>query len=96
MSVGRVVISWRAAAPKTEKEPKLGAEQQLALVRTPDILKGIHISMASRLVKLLKVTGILPDDFRVEQSGRTHDLFGDRVEPGDVRERGADLLRDFL
>ena len=28
-------------------------------IPTPDILKGIHISMASRLVKLLKVTGIL-------------------------------------
>jgi benzoyl-CoA reductase subunit D len=27
-------------------------------VPTPDILKGIHLSMASRLVKLLKVTGI--------------------------------------
>jgi benzoyl-CoA reductase subunit D len=27
-------------------------------VATPDILKGIHVSMASRLVKLLKVTGI--------------------------------------
>jgi benzoyl-CoA reductase subunit D len=27
-------------------------------IPTPDILKGIHISMASRLVKLLKVTGI--------------------------------------
>jgi benzoyl-CoA reductase subunit D len=27
-------------------------------IATPDILKGIHISMASRLVKLLKVTGI--------------------------------------
>lgn len=28
-------------------------------IPTPDILKGIHVSMASRLVKLLKVTGIL-------------------------------------
>ena len=28
-------------------------------IATPDILKGIHISMASRLVKLLKVTGIM-------------------------------------
>ena len=28
-------------------------------IPTPDILKGIHISMASRLVKLLKVTGIM-------------------------------------
>ena len=27
-------------------------------IATPDILKGIHLSMASRLVKLLKVTGI--------------------------------------
>ena len=27
-------------------------------IATPDILKGIHFSMASRLVKLLKVTGI--------------------------------------
>ena len=27
-------------------------------IATPDILKGIHMSMASRLVKLLKVTGI--------------------------------------
>lgn len=27
-------------------------------IPTPDILKGIHLSMASRLVKLLKVTGI--------------------------------------
>lgn len=27
-------------------------------IPTPDILKGIHVSMASRLVKLLKVTGI--------------------------------------
>jgi benzoyl-CoA reductase subunit D len=27
-------------------------------IATPDILKGIHISMASRLAKLLKVTGI--------------------------------------
>ncbi len=27
-------------------------------IATPDILKGIHISMASRLVRLLKVTGI--------------------------------------
>jgi benzoyl-CoA reductase subunit D len=27
-------------------------------VPTPDILKGIHLSMASRLVKLAKVTGI--------------------------------------
>jgi benzoyl-CoA reductase subunit D len=27
-------------------------------IATPDILKGIHISMASRVVKLLKVTGI--------------------------------------
>ena len=30
-------------------------------IPTPDILKGIHISMASRLVKLLKVTGIMKD-----------------------------------
>jgi benzoyl-CoA reductase subunit D len=28
-------------------------------IPTPDILKGIHLSMASRLVKLLKVTGFL-------------------------------------
>lgn len=28
-------------------------------IATPDILKGIHLSMASRLVKLLKVTGII-------------------------------------
>jgi benzoyl-CoA reductase subunit D len=28
-------------------------------IPTPDILKGIHVSMASRLVKLLKVTGIM-------------------------------------
>ena len=27
-------------------------------ISTPDILKGIHLSMASRIVKLLKVTGI--------------------------------------
>ncbi|HYD77671.1 benzoyl-CoA reductase subunit D [Ramlibacter sp.] len=27
-------------------------------ISTPDILKGIHVSMASRIVKLLKVTGI--------------------------------------
>jgi len=27
-------------------------------IPTPDILKGIHLSMASRLAKLLKVTGI--------------------------------------
>jgi benzoyl-CoA reductase subunit D len=27
-------------------------------IPTPDILKGIHLSMASRIVKLLKVTGI--------------------------------------
>ena len=27
-------------------------------IATPDILKGIHMSMASRIVKLLKVTGI--------------------------------------
>ena len=30
-------------------------------IPTPDILKGIHLSMASRLVKLLKVTGIMKD-----------------------------------
>ncbi len=30
-------------------------------IATPDILKGIHLSMASRLVKLLKVTGIMKD-----------------------------------
>ena len=30
-------------------------------IPTPDILKGIHLSMASRLVKLLKVTGITKD-----------------------------------
>jgi benzoyl-CoA reductase subunit D len=30
-------------------------------IPTPDILKGIHMSMASRLVKLLKVTGIMKD-----------------------------------
>ncbi len=30
-------------------------------IPTPDILKGIHMSMASRLVKLLKVTGITKD-----------------------------------
>ena len=30
-------------------------------IPTPDILKGIHVSMASRLVKLLKVTGIMKD-----------------------------------
>jgi benzoyl-CoA reductase subunit D len=28
-------------------------------IPTPDILKGIHLSMASRLVKLMKVTGIM-------------------------------------
>jgi benzoyl-CoA reductase subunit D len=28
-------------------------------IATPDILKGIHLSMASRIVKLLKVTGIM-------------------------------------
>jgi benzoyl-CoA reductase subunit D len=27
-------------------------------IATPDILEGIHLSMASRIVKLLKVTGI--------------------------------------
>src|SRR5690606_39716097 len=27
-------------------------------IATPEILKGIHLSMASRIVKLLKVTGI--------------------------------------
>jgi benzoyl-CoA reductase subunit D len=27
-------------------------------IPTPDILKGIHLSMASRIAKLLKVTGI--------------------------------------
>ena len=27
-------------------------------IPTPDILRGIHVSMASRLVRLLKVTGI--------------------------------------
>ena len=27
-------------------------------ISTPDILKGIHVSMASRIVKLLKVTGV--------------------------------------
>ena len=27
-------------------------------IATPDVLKGIHLSMASRIVKLLKVTGI--------------------------------------
>ena len=27
-------------------------------ISTPDILKGIHLSMASRIVKLLKVTGV--------------------------------------
>jgi len=27
-------------------------------IATPDILKGIHLSMASRLVRLLKITGI--------------------------------------
>ncbi|MEQ1804816.1 MAG: benzoyl-CoA reductase subunit D [Burkholderiaceae bacterium] len=27
-------------------------------IETPDVLKGIHLSMASRIVKLLKVTGI--------------------------------------
>jgi len=30
-------------------------------IPTPDILRGIHMSMASRLVKLLKVTGITKD-----------------------------------
>ena len=30
-------------------------------IPTADILKGIHLSMASRLVKLLKVTGIMKD-----------------------------------
>ncbi len=30
-------------------------------IPTPDILKGIHLSMASRLVKLLKATGIMKD-----------------------------------
>ena len=30
-------------------------------IPTPDILKGIHLSMASRLVKLLKITGIMKD-----------------------------------
>jgi benzoyl-CoA reductase subunit D len=28
-------------------------------IATPDVLKGIHLSMASRIVKLLKVTGII-------------------------------------
>ena len=32
------VADWRAAEAKPEKEPKAGAEQQLGLVRTPDIL----------------------------------------------------------
>lgn len=32
------VADWRAAELKTEKEPKMGTEQTLALVRTPDIL----------------------------------------------------------
>ena len=27
-------------------------------IATPDVLKGIHLSMASRIVKLMKVTGI--------------------------------------
>ena len=32
------VADWRAAVVKTEKEPKMGSEQSLTLVRTPDIL----------------------------------------------------------
>ncbi len=35
------VADWRAAEVKTEKEPKMGSEQQLALVRTPDILSAL-------------------------------------------------------
>ena len=35
------VADWRAAEVKTKKEPKMGSEQQLALVRTPDILSAL-------------------------------------------------------
>lgn len=35
------VADWRAAEVKTEKEPKLGGEQRLTLVRTPDILSAL-------------------------------------------------------
>lgn len=35
------VADWRAAEVKLEKEPKMGSEQQLALVRTPDILSAL-------------------------------------------------------
>jgi benzoyl-CoA reductase subunit D len=37
-------------------------------IATPDILKGIHLSMASRIVKLLKVTGI-KDGFALMTGG---------------------------
>ena len=37
------VADWRAAEVKTEKEPKAGTEQNLKLVRTPDILSTLAL-----------------------------------------------------
>ena len=44
------VADWRAAAVKTEKEPKMGSEQSLALVRTPDILSALTERKAQQVV----------------------------------------------
>lgn len=44
------VADWRAAETKAEKEPKLGLEQQLTLVRTPDILSALAERKAQQVV----------------------------------------------
>ena len=44
------VADWRAAEPKTEKEPKMGTQQTLELVRTPDILSVLALRKQRQVV----------------------------------------------
>lgn len=44
------VADWRAAEPKTEKEPKLEGAQTLTLVRTPDILSTLAEAKRAQVV----------------------------------------------
>ena len=58
-------------------------------IATPDILKGIHLSMASRLVKLLKVTG----EHRAGYRGKHHSLTQRDSMSLDLREHAHPVSR---
>ena len=57
-------------------------------IATPDILKGIHLSMASRIVKLLKVTGIKEGHGAAHRRPRARRRAARRDAGGDGQREG--------